>query len=334
MNMMSESRDDQGRVLVDRELVLIGVWIAQLVRDRLVLDASSWIGPATRELLEAARELVVATPRTAISDAIGDLVSPEVRAYCTPLAQLPFDSDSFDAIVSLEVRDLENLDETVNEFSRVLKPETGILVLSTILDSRDPSDTNVVDKLFRPILSAKFSNVTTVTYTPYLTAGFFAADGSHTSAEMPPDGVLGGPSVPADVRPSNRLVVGSPRPLDSYTLPNYVSLPFEIAQLQTFLQDLTSRVRGYEARARTADQLSDENAGLLRKLFSAEQAVAQAFDQRARRDELTLLSAGSEEELSEIRRQLFDARAHIEALQATLSWRVTRPLRTLRRLLR
>lgn len=316
---------------MDTELVLAGAWLAQLLRGRQVLDASSFIGPATKELLATARELVVVTPRAAVADAIGDLVSSPVRAYCAPLTHLPFESHSFDAAVSLEVLDSESLEETIAEFARVLNPDIGILVLSARFDSTLEPD--VTESRFLPILGSRFAHVTTVAYVTYLTAAYLTADSPQPSAETQQK-ILSRSSLDADWQSPKMLVVGSAVPLDFSRLPRQITVPFEISKLQMRIRELNNQARRYEARVRAAEQVYDDNAQLLRQLYSAEQEEAKAFDQRARMEELTLLSTSSKEELSEIRQQLSEARAHIDALQSTLSWRVTRPLRRVRRLLK
>lgn len=331
--VMSETREGHAGDLADAQLVLTGIWAARLVQGRQVLDASSLIGPATRQLFATARELVVVTPRAAVADAIGDLVSSRVRAYCSTFAHLPFEKGSFGAVVALQVPNTNNLDGLVAEFSRVLEHESGMLVVSPGVDASGQSDPGALDQLLH-LLDSRFANVTTITCSTYLTGGFFSADSPPFSLENPPHGILGERHPATGAQSPDNLVVGSPVPLDSSLLPTQISIPFEITRLQMSLRQLNSLVRTYESRAREAGQMADDNARLLRELFAAEQVVAEAFDQRAQRQGSALLSTGSDEELAQIRQQLSDARAHIDALQATVSWRVTRPLRMVRRSLK
>ena len=333
--------DDLSRLedLASAPLAIIGGWAAELVRGHRVLNASQALRATTVPLLARAREVVVVAPRTAVVDALPSLLGPAVKGHHAELTRLPFGSGSFEAVTSLDLDPRSYpLEEVLEEFARVLDPEGGLLIIalsstggSTGQDGVDEDDGAVhglhraLRERFPYVLPVHYDSRLVATFSPNGDARGHCSFGAENSSE---DLALG--------KPTGVVVVASHQPIEPQRTFREMTFEPRIPEWLSQVQQLSAIAREQTARARQAEASADDRAMLLRELFRAEQTLAREFDLRVRKDDSAyLLTEDPIEDLHEqlrvLQEQLADARNHIAALQSTVSWRITGPLRAVRR---
>jgi hypothetical protein len=134
-----------------------------------------------------------------------------------------------------------------------------------------------------------------------------------------------------------------------------VGLPADLGSWSAWSAQAFDVARAAQAHSQPEEALLADRDHLIRELFEAEQALAEAFDVRTRleglaarepeqqtavRDARRALESKQAEidllrgELHRVRKAAQDAHDYVVALQSSTSWRVTRPLRLLARILR
>jgi SAM-dependent methyltransferase len=325
--------------LASAPLVIVSEWAAELVRGRRVLNASSALQATTVPLLHDAREVAAVAPRAAVVEALPDLVGTEVKGHHAELTRLPFASDSFQAVMSLDLDPCSYpLEEVLEEFARVLDPGDGLLIIALSGNTR-PTGQNQVDEddpaiqaLYRA-LRERLPYVMPVHYDSKLVSTFSPigdAEGSRSFAaeKTPGDG--------ATHKSAGVVVVASHRSIEPQRTCREMTFELSLPQWLSQVDRLSTIAREQTARTQRAEASADDRAMLLRELFRAEQALAREFDRRVRKDDSPYLpmegqTQGLHEQLHIVQQQLADARNHIAALQSTVSWRITGPLRAVRR---
>jgi 2-polyprenyl-3-methyl-5-hydroxy-6-metoxy-1,4-benzoquinol methylase len=302
---------EQGGKLIDAEHRGRYWWVAQIVDGKDVLDAGCGTGYGARILaaagaasvtgVDVSAEAVEATKETPGLDAV---VQADLR-------DLPFDDDSFDLVVCWEV--IEHIEEgarAIAEFRRVLRPD-GILLVSSPNPDVYPSGNEHHVHEYRPrelaaMLAERFANLASYRQHAWL-ASVIESTESRRSGEL---------EEPATLRTENLeaggetygLVAASDGPLPE--LRDLVALgsAFEVAWWQDQLSGTKKLLAEAEAREATAVSHYHDAS---RALLEANQALAQ----------IPVLSHQAEE-----------MHAAINGIESSISWRLTAPLRRLRRL--
>lgn len=337
--------DDGGR-LVDAEhraRYLVG---AALAKGRRVLDAACGTGYGTAMLLDAnPSELVALDIAPEALDATRRRVGDRAEMVQGDLGALPFEDGSFDLVVCFEaIEHVHDRDGVLDELQRVTAPD-GLLVLSS--PNRDvypPGNPHHIEEYtsaeLADALSARFRNVRVLRQHPWLASAIDTDDagppGVARLAELEPGretytvAIAGNNSVP----PVRGQVV--------------LADAFEVRWWHEHLEEATARaeeaelagrldprVLEAERRAASAEQAETEVRALLAqaggRLLDLEAQLVDATDLRRRYEEVVDERARYEREVEAV---FAEKDAALDKVVSSLSWRLTRPLRALKRLLR
>jgi hypothetical protein len=313
--------------LADALLAAEGRWASKLLQGRSVVDITPGISSATSELALGAESLVIVSPRVAIAEVLRERPGPD-SGFEVRLAEpsdMPFDEGSFGAAVFFEAgRSGEGeIEGVLREVARVLDKEDGLLITSLGVPSVRAVHWQGVLQALTTASEELFSTVSVVELTISLTATF-------SSAPAAADLEIGRGSDAAERPVLDTIVIASNGQLPDFRNSSALSFPVDLELWERSREALLETARTSEARAARAERMADERDYLIRELFAAEQVLSSEFDVR-RRHEVSPRSA------SLLRAQLqalADAQAEIADLRTSTSWRITKPLRRLKEILR
>jgi ubiquinone/menaquinone biosynthesis C-methylase UbiE len=98
-----------------------------LPKEGLLLDAGGGTGRVAEALRNMVRQGIVADPSMGM---LRQAREKSITTVCTPAENLPFASDSFDAIIMVDaLHHVNNQAETIKEFWRVLAPGGKIVII-------------------------------------------------------------------------------------------------------------------------------------------------------------------------------------------------------------
>lgn len=316
-------------------------WAASRSGGRPVLDAAEPAGLAARSLVPDGYETVVLADSASCAEALSWELRGSVSVHKGALSQLPFQTASFGAVLC----DQEHLargplDLTLSELRRVLAAD-GVLVIIGECERRQGISTAApaLHELELAI-GRHFAHSGVVSQTDLLVStvggdddgaaveSVAAVQAGHTRKEA-----FVAASDQADRIQGSRSVFVNAIDVDALT-----------AAWEQAMQASTA-ARG---QAQAARRSLSERDDLIKELFLAEQALAEAFDVRGRLEGLVAHAADQQAELARARSELDTLRTqlaatHAEAallaaahnqanqqvadLQASTSWRLTGPLR-------
>jgi SAM-dependent methyltransferase len=313
-------------------------WASAAVEGRDVLDAGCGngyglailqaAGPARLVGVDIAED-AVARARSEVGDST-EVVQGDVR-------DLPFEDDSFDVVVCFEVIEhIEGQDEALVELRRVLRPGGLLLISSPNRGVYTPGNPHHVHE-FKPeelerALKAHFRHVELLQQHPWL-----------TSAITPYEGLAGGGLT--QVR-AGRIEPGLPPGSETYVLaiagddapsglPPVAVLggDFEVSWWQRQVEAMRSQRDDATKAERQA--LADaaaaraELGALSRKVLELEQEAARAIELQQTLDDL---ETAYEKRVTAAQGDAEYMAGVIRDMKNSISWRVTAPLRALKRL--
>jgi ubiquinone/menaquinone biosynthesis C-methylase UbiE len=336
--------EDGGR-LVDAEhraRYLIG---ASLAKGRRVLDAACGTGYGTAMLLEAnPSELIALDIAPEALESTRRRVGDRAEVVRGDLRALPFEDDSFDLVVCLEaIEHVDDREGVLDELQRVTSPG-GLLVLSS--PNRDvypPGNPHHIEEYtpdeLADALGARFRNVDLLRQHPWLAS---AIETDHSEA----------PAVArlAELAPGGEtytVAIAGNEPIPPVHGQVVLADAFEVRWWHKHLDEATvraeeaelaarldPRILDAERRAASAGHAETEVRALLAeaggRLLDLEAQLVDATDLRRRYDEVVAERARYEREVEAV---FAEKDAALAAVVSSLSWRLTRPLRALKRLL-
>lgn len=325
--------DEMRGELVEAEHLLRYWAAASLAPGRRVLDAGCGVGYGAALIAEhGARsvdavdvaEAVVEAARARFEDAAGFAVA-DVRA-------LPFPDDSFDLVVCFEV--IEHIEEQPRafaEFHRVLAPGGVLAVSSPNRDVYVPGNPHHVHEYLPAELEAElracWSEVTLMRQHSFLATTLFS-DEAVVAAEG------------ASVQGANVRKLKGRQPGDEvYTVALASDRPLPAVRDTVVLTSMAD-VRGWLERFRDqqavlsaqADTLADlahsiaDRDDLLARLAEAETALQERPAILAQLE----ASESAQQRLAEELEKLRPRARHADVIEASLSWRLTKPLRSVK----
>jgi 2-polyprenyl-3-methyl-5-hydroxy-6-metoxy-1,4-benzoquinol methylase len=335
-------------------------WAGQLAEGREVLDAGCGSGYGTEILAAAGAQRVVGIDVSddAIEHARSSFAAASTEFRQADLHQLPFEDGSFDLVVCFEV--IEHVDEqqqAISELRRVLRSE-GFLAISSpnrdVYPAGNPHHTHefVPDELAR-VLATNFADVKLYRQSPWLAAAILDDQQSRAvgdEAELRLRAVK-----IASVEPGNEVftvALASNAELPEPEALLQMGEPFEVRWWETRLNSAIHE-RDY-ARAERERQRNEQGRVLLeveKKLASTQNEVAELRATEAdlkkwakeRVSEAEELLQETEREHQRDLRECEQARGDFENrlrraegtigdITGSLSWRMTAPLRAVKRL--
>jgi 2-polyprenyl-3-methyl-5-hydroxy-6-metoxy-1,4-benzoquinol methylase len=337
--------DEMAGELVEAEHLARYWWASALADGRRVLDAGCGMGYGTNLMAAAgATEAVGVDVAEGVVEAARARAADRARFEAADVRELPFEDGAFDLVVCFEVIEhIESPADTLRELARVLAPDGVLVVSSPNPDVYVPGNPHHVHELrpdeLRTMVSAELPNVeiyaqvnwvSSVVIAPLEVAdrGLDAIAGLEgaTVAEPDPAGapysvaLAGRGALP---RPSPRVVAtGLAEPRRWLEL--YAS---QQEQLSGLNRELGRRADQHLELGTLHDELRRSELEIAR-LTGVEQRldVAQAHLERMRAERIA--------EVEALQERLVSADRVLEAMRRSPSWRITKPLRALKRILR
>jgi SAM-dependent methyltransferase len=315
--------------LVEAEHIARYSWAITFCQGRRVLDAGCGLGYGAAMLqLAGASEVIAVDVAGEIVEVARQRVPAEVTCETADVADLPYDDDSFDMVVSFEVIEhVDRPDAVLDEFARVLGPG-GLLVISSPDRERYVSgNPHHRHEYLRDELRSALQN-------------------RFRSVELVPQHVMiasvidsGASPIDGDQAVLRRLVTPDPNG-GTYILavagddipdlgPSLVALT-HFVELRSWLARYDEQADFIRRQATMLDELDAVRAArdqAISLLEGAEQKLIELPELREsvrfRKDEADLLRT----ELVEMAARLARAERVVTEVTSSLSWRVTTPLR-------
>lgn len=347
--------ENRGRLIASEHLGRY-LWGAQLVRGRNVLDAGCGTGYGAKIIVESGADRVVGVDisKDAVAEASEFNTSERVEIDQADLRSLPYADGEFNLAMCFEVIEhVEDRDAVLDELARVLSSD-GILCISTpnrrVYPPGNPHHLHEYEpREFAEVLGKRFSHVDLHRQTAWLGTAILSDAESASfgpAHSFSPRTVKMPPSSCSRSEETFTVAVASQRKLPRVHPQLALGDSFEVRwwKDQIHAAHTDAQARGREAR-------DAEARGLItaRKLLGVEEMIAhsnaqifaldQALDERSeeadrlRRDVERL--EGEREQAKSDREQAM--RAHerasyiVEAMNHSVSWRLTAPLRALKR---
>jgi O-antigen biosynthesis protein len=289
-------------------------WATPWVEGKAVLDAGCGVGYGTRLLAEHGPARLVGVDISA--EALAQAPAESAELVEADLRELPFEADSFDVVVCFEV--IEHVDDherVMEELRRVLRPPGILLISSPNRDVYAPGNPHHVHEFvpdeLREALSRRFERV--------------ALHGQHVVLASV---IVGEEGLPGGKRDRlSGFAIGSLQPGgETYTLAVAGDQPAPEHDDVVSLGDAFEVRWWHEQLDQVTRRAKDEEGRLNRQVLELEQEAARIPDLE---HELLRMSR----EFWSVEQELVYCREALEDMKASLSWRLTAPLRAVKRLL-
>jgi O-antigen biosynthesis protein len=315
------------------------LWSAQLASGLDVLDAGCGAGYGTHVLAAAGA-------RRAVGMDISEEAIEHARTVTPPsktcefvlgdLHSLPFEQGEFDLVVCFEaIEHVTDQAQVIGELRRVLRPE-GVMVLSSpnrdIYPPGNPHHTHeFTPHELERVLLEHFANVELYRQSPWLGAAILDDEQSRAHG---PDAPLTLPTVKiVSVAPGEEMftiALASDGPLPQPEALALLGEPFEVRWWEARISEVESK-RAEHGRA--LFELEAELAQALEQVAQLEAAEddlrSWAVKQTSERDELL---RRSQQDRLDLEKRLVRAELTIAGLTGSVSWRLTSPIRAIKRI--
>ena len=312
--------------MVEAEHLVRYAWVAPLAAGRRVLDAGCGHAHGCLTLAAGGASHVVGVDVAgAMLDAVRPLMPPAVRLESARLEDLPFPDGSFDLVVCFEaIEHVDDHDRALDELRRVLGPG-GVLALSTPNRRMSPPGNPYHTHEYEPeeiegALRARFEAVNMWNQVDWITSTILAPDqGGGPLPGLQFSVVPGGGEEPL----YTVALAGDP-PLAS---PPPAATAAGVVELRAWLEQsaaLEQVNRNLQAHIAGLQQANRERIECQHRLIEAE-------TEAARVPVLTADLARALEAYDQAKSQAEALARALDDHRGTISWRVTAPLRAVRR---
>jgi ubiquinone/menaquinone biosynthesis C-methylase UbiE len=322
--------------LVEAEHLGRYLWAGQIAAGKRVLDAGCGMAYGCRILSEASASQVDGID---IAPSILDAARPTVPENCHlqvgDVRSLPFANDAFDLVVCFEVLShVDEPDRVLAELARVLSAD-GVLIVSSPNRERYPAGNphHIQELTPAELQTALAPHFGQIRLAPQQSWNAAVIGGGGTPGQEPvalePCRVYATLPVEAGSQ-SYAIAVASNAELPQLDDLAVLAKDLEFRQwLETF-ENQRRYIDELEFRLAAAEAAAAERAEIRRQLLTSEQQLAELPDLR---DAITVRDQ-TIRELSEEADQLDRARRVMDDMRSSLSWRITAPLRQLKRALK
>lgn len=319
--------------LLEAEHLVRYWWAAQLAEGRRVLDAGCGTAYGTRMLAEAGAASVTGVDRAAsVLEAARPSCPENAELVPGDLRELPFAARSFDLVVCFEVIEhLEEPEAALKELERVVTSDGVLLLSSPNRDVYEPGNPHHLHEYtpreMQAALERYFAHVELRRQANLIASAVMPADvAAHDGLNPVGDARLAKcVSVPAGSETYTiALASHAPLPPDRTT----TAVATGTTEIRKWLALYDEQQRAVEERTRLLRRLEDEAVEVRRareELLDGERAHARAGRLE---EELRL----AHEEIATLNGRLARADAVLREVKASPSWRITAPLRALKRL--
>ncbi len=338
---------DRGR-LIEAEHVARYRWAAQAAAGRRVLDAGCGTAYGAKLLAQAgAREVVGVDLAKGVLDAVAAGMPDNVRLEAGDLRQLAYEDDSFDLIVCFEV--LEHFEEplgVLDELLRILAP-TGLLLISSpnrgVFPAGNPHHLHEFEPDgLRSALDARLRNVRLVRQHDYLLSAALSDEAfvqgrgcelEQVRVEKLVDDQLGGELY--------TLALASDGELPELGQLGVLTGTLEFREWLSVFDEQTRAIRDRDNLIAELQARLGERDQLDALLLEAEQRLAeipalhlQIADLRHELIEARASADGARAQLQELDERFMRAQRTLVDVLESPSWKLTKPLRTVKQRLR
>ena len=334
--------------LVEAEHLARYAWAAPLVAGRRVLDAGCGLGYGSAALAHAGAQHVTGVDiAEAVVQAGRESAGPQVELRTGDVRSLDFEDGSFGAVVCFEVIEhVEERDAVLAELHRVLEPDGLLLISSPNRDVYVPGNPHHVHEYtppeLREHLAGHFANVALHRQHGWIASAIFddevlAGEGLDDVAGLRTGKALG-------IEPGREtytLAIASDAPLPPVAPTAMLTGTVELRRwIETYEEQQGILWRQNEFIEGLMEQ-EDERAELRRQLREAEETAARIVQLEQDRDEARGVALQREDEVAGLHEQVREWQAQLEqrdealrAVTGSASWRLTAPIRRLKKLLR
>ncbi|HEX8122393.1 MAG TPA: class I SAM-dependent methyltransferase [Solirubrobacteraceae bacterium] len=326
--------------LVEAEHLVRYWWASRLAAGRRVLDAACGTAYGTRMLADAGAASVTGVDRaTAVLDAARPGCPENVELVTGDLRELPFGDRSFDLVVCFEA--IEHVDEperVLRELERVVSADGLVLVSSPNRDVYEPGNPHHLHEYtpaeLRETLERFFAHVELRRQANLIASSVMPDDVAARDALEPVHDLRLAKCValPADGETYTiALASHAPLPPDRST----TAVATGLTEMRKWVELYAEQSASLGAQHAELRRLYDEALEVARAreaLLDGERERARAGrleeDLRVARDDHEVLRR----EIAELQRRLEQSAEVVAAMQRSPSWRLTAPLRALKRL--
>jgi 2-polyprenyl-3-methyl-5-hydroxy-6-metoxy-1,4-benzoquinol methylase len=325
--------DSMRSSIVDAEHRARYWWISRLVQGCRVLDAGCGMGYGSAILAEAGAAEVIAIDNVEpVVEAAQSRVPSTVQVQQGDVAHLTLDADSFDVVVCFEV--IEHVQEpeaVLDELARVLRPGGVLAVSSPNRDAYPPGNPHHVHEFqpeeLRRALEERFAHVQILRQHDFVTSAILddEAFGSEDGTKL---GEVDIRKIIAQTAGNEAYTLGlaSDEPLPQAP---FTAVLTRTLELREWLERFDAQQEAFDGQKNQLAELraiAGERTSLLQRLEEAERRAA---------DQLNLMESLNHAEalLARNENQLDDAKKALDLVTESLSWKLTAPLRGLKRLL-
>lgn len=305
--------------LIEAEHLARYRFAASFASGRRVLDAGcGWAYGSELLARSGAASVAGVDVAESVIEAASVRVGPQVELLVGDIRKLPFPDASFDLVVCFEVIEhIEGREQALAEFARVLEPD-GVLVISSpnndVYGERNPHHVHQYSpESFREFLAAKFSRQASFAQQNWIASTVSTLD------DFAAAGRAIGPTEPfktvgrADGEQTYLVSIASNGDLPELTGTMVLAFDTELLRWNELWEEQDRYLRLITGHR---DRLLAEQSSVRDRLLELEKAIA---DERRRSHQFEF----------EVEQRSLE----LKLIQGSLSWRLTRPLRLLKRIL-